>query len=308
MLPREGQRKAWLLVPLLALIVTACEITITPPPPPEFPPVVHDTVTAQNTSAPTTPVLSDSVAAGATRYYRVNVNTARDLLFLEADGNDLRVTVHRPSGSVLAVSESNTYFAGSVGGLSLSAMDEAEPGFIAAGRPAVDDGGRRLQVGADTVEPLSISVNVVCFGPCTITPIGSTSTYYVAVRNLSGSSRSFDLYAANHDALDSNEPNGTQAQATAMVGLGTAVGAIEWLGDEDWFQYTGSTRYVTFDMYDQALGLRLRFPDGTTLDGLPGTRTTQIYDGDVFRVFSTAGRAGPTSTSGYNVTISNTAP
>lgn len=306
---REGQRKAWFLVPLLALIITACEITVSPLPPPEFPPVLHGTATAQESFAASA-VLSDTVAAGATRYYRVNVNTARDLLLVDADGNDLRVAIHTGSGSVRAISQTPEYFAGSVSGLSLSALDDVEPGFIAAGRAVVDDGGRAVD--AEAIEPLSVSVNVQCFGPCAATLIGSTSAYYVSVRNLSGSARSFDLYAFNYDALDSFEPNGSPGQATTIP-LGTSAGAIEWLGDEDWYQYTGINQFITFDVYDLDLGLRLVILEdppnqNTVLDGQPGTRTTQIFTGDVFYVHSALGRAGPTDSSRYNITISPVAP
>lgn len=308
MLLREGQRKAWFLVPLLALVVTACEITVSPLPPPEFPPVLHGTVTAQSSlTAPS--VFSGTLAAGETRYYRVAVNTANDLLLVDVDGSNLRVALHTGSGSVRAVSNTPTYFAGSVSDLSLSAIDEAQPAFIAPGRAVVD--GAAPAVEADLLEPQSLSVNIQCFGPCVATPIGSTSSYYVSVRNLSTGNRGFDLYAFNYNALDLNEPNASAGQATPIGAAGDA-GAIEWLGDQDWFRYTGITQFITFHVYDPDLGLRLVIPEeapnpDTVLDGI-GVHTTTIFNGDVFYVHSSLGRAGPTDSSRYNITFSPVAP
>jgi len=243
---------------------------------------IDATVSAQDTTEPS-PLLSSSVAASATRTYRVNLATARDLLYAEAVGTGLRVRLLTTGGSTLAVSETPTYF---TGGLSRGAAVAWDPA------------------------PAAIAVQFSCLGPC-VAVRPSASSYLVEVQNLTSSTRSFDLYAYTIDANDTNDrgsaSNDTAATATVISGTGTFSGAIEWLGDEDWFRYTGTLdRVLRFSVLDTALGLRLSFDDGTTVEGTVGGLTTNLYPTDRFRVYSGSNRAGPSATSGYYLQV--TAP
>jgi len=241
---------------------------------------IDATVTAQDTTAPT-PLLSSSVAASATRTYRVNVATARDLLYAEAVGTGLRVRLLTLGGSTLAVSDTPAFFTG---------------------------GPSRGE--ATALVPSAIDVQFACIGPCAaVRP--SAPAYLVEVQNTTASGRSFDLYAYTLDANDLNDRgaagNDTSATATTFAGTGSYGGAIEWLGDEDWFRYTGaSARVLRFSVLDTALGLRLRFEDGTVIEGTLAGLTTNLFSNDRFRVDSGANRAGPSATSGYALQV--TAP
>lgn len=245
---------------------------------------IDATVAAQDTTSPS-PLLSSSVAAFGSRAYRVNLPTARDLLYAEAVGSGLRVRLLTLGGSTLAVSESPAFF---TGGLSRGAADVEAVG---PGRSAID-------------------VQFTCLGPCAAVRPGAAA-YLVEVQNLTASSRSFDLYAYTFDANDLNDrgaaSNDSSATATVIAGIGSYAGAIEWLGDEDWFRYTGaSERVLRFSVLDTAPGLRLRFEDGTVVEGTLAGLTTNLYPNDRFRVESGSNRAGPSATSGYYLQV--TAP
>jgi hypothetical protein len=247
---------------------------------------IDDTVTAQDTTSPTDPVDSASVAAFGTYTYQVSVSGNRDLLYAEAVGSGLRVRLLTLGGSTLAVSDTPDYFSG---GLSRGAG--------AAGAPSL--------------APAAIDVQFSCVGPCAaVRP--SAAAYLVEVENLTSSAKSFDFYAYTFDANDLNDrgaaSNDTSATATTIPFDGTTFsGAIEWLGDEDWFHYTGaSDRVLEFSVLDTALGLRLTFDGGITVEGTLGGLTTNLYPGDRFRVYSGSNRAGPSATSGYFLQV--TAP
>ena len=266
----------------LALVLAACQITVTPGPTPTFPPSLAGTFDAQvfvpTLGDPPDVQRSASLEAQEMRYYRVDVPTARDLLYAEVEGNDLRVTLYTSGGSVLAVSESSRYFGPSVA--SLAASGE--------------------------VDTASLSTTFFCIGPCAA--IEPTSAYYViGVRNLANSPRSFDLYAYTMIATDENEGNDTSGTATPFGAADDLAGAIESLDDEDWFVYTGgSTETLRFRVFNLDLDLVLEFPNDvpvTIVDGSLSGTTTTLVPGDVFRVYSRAGLAGPSTESQYVITL-----
>ena len=266
------------------LLVTACQITVVPMP---FDPVVVATINAQDSTEPTPRRPDVTIAAGETLWYEVRVPSPRDLLYGEADGNGLRVRWVDRFGYTLAASRTPRWFAGSVGALS-------------AGEEAV--------LAAADLRTRSVDVFFKCFGPCAaIAP--TDSRYYLEIRNQSPSPQSFDLYAYTFDATDANDrgAKGNQTAATATrfgPADGPQGGAIELVGDVDWFQYTGSSeRILRFSVRDEALGLVLRFEDGFTVEGTTAGLTTTVRPDERFRVFSTIGRAGPSDTSGYSVSL-----
>jgi hypothetical protein len=266
-------------LPLLGLLLAGCNITVTPNPPititGELVAEVYDPLGGGSPDVQE----SGQIAGNETLYFELSVPSARDLLFVEAEGSDLRIRLLTEGGSTLAVSNSSRYFAASTA--DLSALGEVEPG--------------------------NISTNFFCVGPC-VAVRPQTDGYLVALRNLSGTPRSYDLSAYTMDATDLNEPNGSSGSAVGF-GSGDAVsGAIEWLGDEDWFRYDGaSVRQLSLRVYDLAPGVALQFQsDGVVVRGTLAGATVEVRPGDVFRVFSQDGRAGPSASSRYSITT--TAP
>ena len=268
----------------LAVVLAACQITITPTP--TWPPTFAGTVEAEPTFEPTAQA-SGTLAAGASRYFQLDVGVVRDLVYAEVQGGSgLRVSLYTSGGTRLAVSESATYFGGSLAALSSS---------------------------ADGVSASSIAVAFPCLGPCVAVP-SNASSYVAVVTNTAGASRGFELFAYTFDATDDFEPNDLEASATLLNGAGTYVGAIEALGDQDFFEYNATQAgefFVVFDPFDAVLGLELEIvncAECQVLDGTTGRRVEGLLDGDLLRVRSAAGRAGPSATSGYSIQVTATAP
>jgi hypothetical protein len=246
---------------------------------------IDDTVTAQDTTSPSV-LRSGSLSAYASRTYRVNVGTARDLLYAEAEGSGLRVRLMSLGGSTLAVSDTPAYFAA---GASRSAGDAAA-----------------------ALTPSSIAVRFTCVGPCAaVRP--SAEAYLVEIENLTASARSFEFLAYTFDANDLNDrgaaSNEGAATATEMPTISSYEGAIEWLGDEDWFLYTGPNDpnlFLVFTPFDDDLGLELEFVNCDSclvLDGSADAYVEGLVNGDVLRVRSASGRAGPADSSGYGMEV-----
>jgi len=281
---RRPARLAALLVGVL--LIAGCQIIITP-----FEPIVEATFSAQDTTSPAPLRSSVSIPAGQSLYYRLQTPVARDLLYGEVvGGGSLRVRMLDGVGRTLAVAQSPVYFAGS-----LSALTTSEAEVEAASQ------------GESLVRP-QIAVEFECLGPCVAVAPSTGDTYFLQVTNTSSQTRFFDLYAYTFAANDLNDrgaaSNNTRSSATSFSSTGIQSGAIELVGDLDWFRYTGTqSRLLEFTALDPQLDLRLQFDDGTILTGLPGDRTTNLWPGDVFVVYSASGRAGPSGTSGYYLDV-----
>lgn len=276
---RRSLRLAGVALGIFAL--AACEISVGPVP---FTPNLEGTFTARVQTSPTVLRSNVPIAQGETLYFRINIpDGVRDLLYAEVGGTDLRVGWLTTTGATLAVSESRAYFAGSV-----DALGTADAG--------------------DTqVAPHAIDVPFVCLGPCAAIAPKASGHYYLAVRNLSGGSNSFDLFAYTMFANDTEDrganSNDTIGTATQFGAGDDLVGAIELLGDRDWYEYVGnSDRTLTFTVADgsASVGLRLRFEG--QVNSLPGGATgVLLRPGNRFEVYSSLGRAGPAGTARYIV-------
>lgn len=263
----------WVSLLGLAMLLAACTVTFV------FDPPITATVTAQVTTSPTARLANEVLGGGATAYYRVEVPTARDLLYVEVVGANLRISLYTASGSTVGVSDSPTYFASSLATLAMS-------GAVGAT--------------SDDVEALAIDVAYACLGPCVATR-PSAATYYVKVENRSSTSQPFDLFAYTFDHNDTFEPNDSSSSAVIVAGESDLIGAIETVGDQDWFHYTGaSARTLEFSASTASLDLALIVDGGPTL--VAGD-TGVVYPGERFRVVSAAQRAGPSGTSGYVISI-----
>lgn len=268
----------------LALILAACQVTVSPGP--TWPPTFADSIEAQPTFEPS--VQADgTLGAGATRYFSLDVDVVRELVYAEVQGSPgLRVALYSSGGTRLAVSESATYFGASVSALSAS---------------------------SDAVAGSAIVLAFQCLGPCVAVP-STAASYVVAVTNTTGSSVGFQLYAYTFDETDDYEANDAVDSPALLNGAGNYQGAIEVLGDDDYYEYNataGGDFFVVFDPFDAALGLELEIvncPTCEVLDGTSGRRVEGLIDGDVLRVRSSAGRAGPSATSGYSLQVTATAP
>jgi len=286
---RRIRRAHFLVLPLMLLAVgllASCGVTPTP-----CDPVVEFTVTGDLDASASKLAAAVVIPAGAERTYQINFGAARGLFVVEAvpaeAGPGFEVKLLNSRCRVLGVSNQAALFGATALPAGVSQL-ETQAVEAAQGDDLAD------------VDPLAIAVTWTCVGPCVATP-GVAGIYYLTVTNRSSSSRFFDIYGYAPPLADTNEPNDHQAMATSASGLSTLSGAIEWVGDEDWFRYTGSVvRSLELTAESAALGLRLAIPGvGQVASG----ERIDIFPNERFVVFSAANRAGAPELSGYSVSF-----
>lgn len=257
---------------LVALVLAGCTITIEPIIPP-------NAVDVTATTDPNTPVYADTLSAGDSEVFEITIPQAvrdnYDVVYLELSEN---IELEQRSGTYVLIASSNSadFFA-----------------RYADGLQSVDAG----------IEEQGISTLVNCRGSCVIfEPTGGT--YYARVKNDSGGSISYDLYVYGDVLQDDTEDNGSRANAAQFTVGSTVGGAIETIGDVDYWQVTGGGT-VAFDASNQ-LGLEATLYDsnGTFVDG-PFAPNEQfvVLDGDYIRVESTTDRAAASAKSAYYLTV-----
>jgi len=274
------RRLAWIAAPLvLAGVLSACTITVTYDPPPNATPVTANTDNM-------TPVDSSvTVLSHSTVYFDVALPSsvrAHPLVYFELT-KDLNLSLINYSSSyqTLASSSSASYFA--LGGVGLASL--------------AGGGGPIGQ---------SIGVSYVCQGSCVIWPTSSATNYYVGVENTGSSPVTFDLYVYGYDYQDSNEPgNDVQAGAVPLSSGSADAGAIETLGDVDWWSMT-ATGNVHFTKVSSPVSLQAALYDsGNNYIGTfdPSVSSTiPVVAGDYLMIQSANGYAGSSAASRYDLT------
>lgn len=243
-----------------------------------------------NTSE-TTPVATGvSVPAGGTVWYDVYLSSSvrnLPLIYFELDpvasGPDLNLKLEDyTTGKILASSSSPEYFASGLHGLSVTSV-------VPSNGPA----------------PQSLSVNKKCLSSCVIWR-ASASNYYLGIANPTASSVTVDVYAYGYDYTDSNEPNNASFNYATPIGVTTDEGAIETLGDNDYWQITSGSSLTFNALFSGTpVGLQADVYDSaqqyiTTL--YPGD-SIGVSAGQYVRVYAANNYAGPSYYSGYSLTI-----
>jgi hypothetical protein len=209
-------------------------------------------------------------------------STFRDLLVAEAVGVNLRVTLRSQTYASLAVSEQPQFFARTILGL----------------------GGE----GAVPLVPNSVIPSASCRGPCVAIAPQAGARYLLEIWNRSTVRQEVPIYLYGIAAADPADRGGATNDAiinALPVGIESVGGAIEVIGDVDWFRFTGTEESIlTFypNAAGEELGLRLQFEGQAQLVSGPSTPVI-IRPSERFRVFSSVNRAGPTATAGYQITI-----
>lgn len=126
-------------------------------------------------------------------------------------------------GSVVLYDASDTALASSSSGLSFAAGLQGLSGSS--------------QLGVDNV-PAFVSTS--CVGPCIIVKPEETSRFVtLEIRNDLGADRTIELYAFGQDLDDVTEPENDDQNGADSASSGVS-GAIETIGDEDWFAFAGA--------------------------------------------------------------------
>jgi hypothetical protein len=204
-----------------------------------FPGETAESLTVQPTfeSAPVRENVT--LSAGQSRLYRVDISDTvaqnNDVVYFDAVPTDvnkvsgyLEVVAYTVSGNQadeLYVSRTNEWFGrpNDPGYNTLSANAEIEPATVGSGTPS-------------------------CGGPCVVVPTPSAAgTAYIRVKGIQ-STTTFDLYVVATPFYDIGEPNDTFAAAETATGSPPfIVGAIEVIGDTDWYVPSTDIESVTFN-------------------------------------------------------------
>jgi hypothetical protein len=269
---------------VLAALLAACEVTITPTPLP----TPSESITAQGVTIDPSSRGSVSVPAGTARWVEVTYpsNASADLMFFEV-GNaaGIRVELYNAAGTVRQlVSRSASVFADrldTLDGLTVSAATSAERS--------------------------SIGIGFVCLGPCVATPY-SASTRFVRLVNEGSTDRNVQLFAYGFQYDDLDEPNDTPGTARTYVadfeGDGPT-GAIEHVADRDFHRINCG---AGFPFADVQLTLSTTFPGDMVLRAAgnvyePGEATPSLPCGSVVEVTTLDGTAAPAGDSTYSIVV-----
>lgn len=257
-----------------ALVLSACTITVEPGPPPPRQP--DDTRTARNDSA--NPVTTYNIAAGADILVRIDVDTSSPALYLELN-RDIDLEVFNASRNRIASASSRNFFGSGTTGLTTTAA----------------------------LEPQAVTVQVPCRGSCVILDQGTSSHYFLLIRNTSGSSQSVGLFAFGDTFADGLEPANDIASSAPFLDLNNGdSGALEVLGDVDFWRVTGAPAGGTsllFSVTDPTIGatLRVRNVLGDVVDGPITSGSFTVFSGETIEVASATNRAAASARSFYAI-------
>jgi hypothetical protein len=271
------------------ILLTGCTIVVTP-----FQPDA-DIVSAQAPSGNPTPVASGSLAPGAAIFYQVNVSSsvagASDVIYYEVDvgdnetqdlANTVALRLYSSGGSVLASSVSHEGFtSGSAAEANLTGLS-TEEGVI--------------------FDRQAIGFNWQCFGPCIIGS-STTSTRYVRLENVSSTSRAYALYAYGQEFSDTGEPaNNSTGSAPTLDPAGDG-GAIEILGDVDYFyvEQPGFLNFASGAAPELDLVAEVLSSGGALQSRMTPGGGDNVFVGELVRVYSRGGWAGSPEAAGYDL-------
>lgn len=222
---------------------------------------------------PVTAVTSTTIGADETLTYEVDLTpaSASDLVYLELNA-DLELNVYRGDGSLYATSYAASGFQ-----RPLAITSAPQAGLL----------------------PQDIGVEITCRGSCVLADdLGDSA--YVEVHN-PGTATSFDLFAYGDQYQDSGEPTNDTETGAVSVSSGTpGSGAIETLGDVDYYEVTTDATVVftvnaasTLPIHASVVGTAIDLTDGQDYDAFPG---------DIIMVHVPDGsEAGASAVSGYTL-------
>lgn len=230
-------------------------------------------------------VFASNLAPGEEQVLGIDVSSATasagDALIIELDAS-LDLSVYDEDRSPYASSSSSDFFAAELDAVSSSAL-----------------------------ETQAIGVARACRGSCVIRD-AEAGTSFVRITNSGSSTANYTLYAYVDDYDDTGEP-ANDDEATAVDLNDFDQGAIETLGDEDYYRVAAAGE-VSFNApaASSEIAARLRAEiteaDGTPIVTLePGQSEDRLFAGDIIRVYVEGGeRAGAAAVSRYVLELVST--
>ncbi len=223
----------------------------------------------------------DTLGSGETNYYRVELSESvaadNDIVIVEAnaqgDDDPFRVTAYNQDREAVFASVSSDYFAR-----------------------------------ASTLQTADIDPSQVCAGPCVAVLANSGGSAYFSVENTGSSEETFELFIVATPFIDPTEPNNSANSAAQVAEDEEQEAAIEYVGDEDFFQSTANTSRVTltgsapeldlqFDVFTES-GRRLGSGDGDNPYLIPEDEPAQNL---IANVYSADDRAGVGANANYTI-------
>lgn len=273
----------------LVTLVSACTIIVEPP-------VRQPDATRNANDDRDVPVHTFSLNAGSSYLVRIDLDglspSALPHLVVEIS-RDFDLEIYRPNRTRIASSRSGRFFG--VGGTGL-----APAGVEPSGGP---------------LQQQAILDNWACGGACVVLDrqVDTHSHFYALITNTSGATSSVDLYAFVTTPSDSTEGQngGMSTVATINTAGGVDQGAIETLGDVDWWRVIGNG-WIQFDANDPAIDIRIDLyaANGTTrlVTGIAPGNPFEVFNNEFLVVSSISNRAGAPATSTYHFEGSLTQP
>ena len=257
------------------LLLSACNITITPSGPPT-PDVIISSL-----GTPGTPQWDGSIANGDDVVFKLSFPAvgASNVVYVEL-GSNLRLELKNPNDfTTVASSHGPSYFARGLGGLSSTSLDGLD---------------------SQAIGPTSS-----CGGSCIIISGVSAKTYFARVTNDSGAPVATSLYFFSRPQADLEEPNDNASDGNPtpfdMLAAGGDTGTIELLDDVDFrtVNRDGSVNFTSKPGNPVDLEIEVVNSSGVRIAGPFGPSIIQVFAGDILKVYSASRRAGPPATSQY---------
>ena len=270
---------------LAALLLLAGCVTTVPdpsPPPGPFPNAANVALGADNA-----PAVSGDAGPGAADVYKLtlpaDLANTNGLLYAEAvpatgaAPDALSLTLFDSTGAAVLASSSADFFG-----------------------PGTAPSAARIGAQAITVSP-------ICRGPCVLARVPQTpnqeDVFYVRVE--ATQTAPYALYLFTGSFADTGEPANDERN-TAVTVTGSETGALETLGDSDWYRSSAAATRVTLNSSAAALSPRAEIflEDGTSVASVPAGQpfvSTLAPQRFLVRVFADARRAAVAGGSTYNL-------
>lgn len=259
------------IIAAAVVLLSGCQVIFDDDPRPRTP---DDHVRAAND--PGDPVGTYTLRAGEDVLVRVIPNTSLPVLYLELN-REIDLEVFRADRSLFASAGSSEFFGSGATGLTSAA----------------------------SVRPQALDPAVTCRGSCVILDQGTSSEYLALITNSSGATLSVDLYAFGDTMADLNESANDNFDTAPDLPAGGDSGAIEVLGDVDYWHVTGTGRYI-FDAPSTNIEIVLDVYEGNRfVDTYVNGDTLDVIPGDLLVVRSANNRAGASSESAYSISPPN---
>lgn len=229
-------------------------------------------------------IVTASIAAGATGYWTINVPAD-----VAASGKALYIDVVPGSPSPSPQ-------------LQLTVFTSDRRAFASSYSPTFFAQGEITPPVAQGLVPAGIITNPnICLGSCVI-QASRADTFYVKITNLQNAPVQYQFYAFVSSFGDAGE-DANDASANAISLTTVDVGAIEEIGDIDYYRVDTAGRTLRFNTTVTDLGLQAVVTRaGAQLATLTNGQTTAVQVGDIIEVKSMNNRAADSSRR-YNVEL-----